>query len=289
MAIFQKKSARQLEWNALVKREARFLARAQKDKEHILNQKLERFVPEKLQTTLELAFYKAFDLVFSKGTSIIEKTLKKETRENTYKVNAYAVELKETRRAMKAFSRDAGKCKAANLAAAGAGGIGLGALGIGLPDIPIFTGMVLKSIYETALSYGFPYDTPQERCYILKLITVSLTRGEEVIRVNKELDILGRLMDSPSSLEAVSAPPEPDASPDPHAELLTLIRVASNALSHELLYMKFLQGIPIAGVIGGIYDAVYLNKITDYADMKYKRRFLEKSGLTQAPQNEANH
>jgi len=39
--------------------------------------------------------------------------------------------------------------------------------------------------------------------------------------------------------------------------------------------MKFLQGIPIAGVIGGMYDAVYMKKITDYAEMKYKRRFLE--------------
>ena len=52
---------------------------------------------------------------------------------------------------------------------------------------------------------------------------------------------------------------------------------ASHALSSELLYMKFLQGIPIAGIIGGMYDAVYLKRIADYADMKYKRRFLEKS------------
>lgn len=45
----------------------------------------------------------------------------------------------------------------------------------------------------------------------------------------------------------------------------------------KLSYMKFLQGIPIAGIIGGMYDAVYLKRIADYADMKYKRRFLEKS------------
>ena len=40
--------------------------------------------------------------------------------------------------------------------------------------------------------------------------------------------------------------------------------------------MKFLQGIPIAGAIGGFYDVVYLKNITEYADIKYKRRFLEK-------------
>lgn len=58
------------------------------------------------------------------------------------------------------------------------GGIGLGVLGIGLPDIPLFTGMVLKSIYETAISYGFPYDTEEEQCYILKLISTALSRGD---------------------------------------------------------------------------------------------------------------
>ncbi|QRV21485.1 EcsC family protein [Lacrimispora saccharolytica] len=33
------------------------------------------------------------------------------------------------------------------------GGV-LGAFGIGLPDIPLFLALVLKSVYEIALSYG---------------------------------------------------------------------------------------------------------------------------------------
>ena len=47
-------------------------------------------------------------------------------------------------------------------------------------------------------------------------------------------------------------------------------------VSLRLLYMKFLQGIPIVGVAGGLADSVYLKKITDYADLKYRRRFLKK-------------
>jgi hypothetical protein len=47
-------------------------------------------------------------------------------------------------------------------------------------------------------------------------------------------------------------------------------------LSKELLYMKFLQGIPIVGAVGGAYDVVYLKKITEYANLKYKKRFLLK-------------
>ena len=100
-----KKSQRQLEWKALVKREERFITAARHQKEPLLNRKLERFVPEKLEETLNLAFYKAFELIFNRGTSIIEKTYRKEDMENTYKINAYAAGLKESRKTMKAFSR----------------------------------------------------------------------------------------------------------------------------------------------------------------------------------------
>lgn len=195
---------------------------------------------------------------------------------------------------MKAFSREAGKNKVRNLAAAGAGGIGLGALGIGLPDIPLFTGMVLKSIYETAISYGFSYDTAEEQCYILKLISTALSRGDAAESGNRSLDAMGRLIrtGTPLSETALSGTPLSGTfsgqdglaalpgGPESHdtASLCTsLMQQASHALSSELLYMKFLQGIPIAGIIGGMYDAVYLKRIADYADMKYKRRFLEKS------------
>ena len=264
-----KKSPRQMEWKALEKKEERFITAARHQKEPLLNRKLERFVPEKLEDTLNLAFYKAFELIFNRGTSIIEKTYRKEDMENTYKVNAYAAGLKESRKTMKAFSREAGKNKVRNLAAAGAGGIGLGALGIGLPDIPLFTGMVLKSIYETAISYGFSYDTAEEQCYILKLISTALSRGDAAESGNRSLDAMGRLIrtGTPLSETALSGTPLSGTfsgqdglaalpgGPESHdtASLCTsLMQQASHALSSELLYMKFLQGIPIAGIIGGM-------------------------------------
>lgn len=49
----------------------------------------------------------------------------------------------------------------------GVAGVGMGILGVGLPDIPVFTGMVLKSIYEIALSYGCEYESEGERRFIL--------------------------------------------------------------------------------------------------------------------------
>ena len=53
-------------------------------------------------------------------------------------------------------------------------------------------------------------------------------------------------------------------------------------MSKELLYMKFLQGIPVVGAVGGAYDVVYLKQITEYANLKYERRFLEMLGKSKA-------
>lgn len=61
--------------------------------------------------------------------------------------------------------------------------------------------------------------------------------------------------------------------PDGYDEKIQ-IEKAATGLSKELLYMKFLQGIPIIGAVGGIYDAVYMKRITEYANLKYKKRFL---------------
>ncbi|MCB6367841.1 EcsC family protein, partial [Intestinibacillus massiliensis] len=53
------------------------------------------------------------------------------------------------------------------------------------------------------------------------------------------------------------------------------IQETAALFSRELLYLKFLQGIPIVGAAGGIYDAVYMRHVTEYANLKYKRRFLK--------------
>ena len=41
----------------------------------------------------------------------------------------------------------------------------------------------------------------------------------------------------------------------------------------EMIYTKFIQGWAIVGIFGGIFDPVYLNRITKYAMLKYRRRF----------------
>lgn len=249
------------EWAVLEKRELRYLERQREEKKPTaLRQKLEEKIPEKLEDTLYTAFVRAFDLVFEKGTGIIEKTYDKEQRKRDYQVREYAAGLKENRKTVKAFARQSQSSRAKNLAISSVEGVGFGLLGIGLPDIPLFTAVILKSVYEIALSYGFEYESETEQCFILKMIETALQRGELLERNNR---LLNTWIDGSAGGETVKGRKEQS-------------KETAKALAEALLYLKFLQGIPVVGVAGGAADVVYLKKITDYAELKYKRRFLKK-------------
>lgn len=249
------------EWTALEKKEARYLMRRREEKtSSSLQQKLEEKIPEKLEETLNTAFIKAFDLVFEKGTGLIEKTYNKDQQKTDYQVREYAAGLKESRKTVKAFGRQSQGTRMKNLMISGVEGVGLGLLGIGLPDIPLFTAVILKSVYEIALSYGFEYESEKEQWFILKMIETALKKGEELERNNS---LLNAWIDQNGIGETVKGRKEQS-------------KETAAALAEALLYMKFLQGIPVVGVAGGAADTVYLKKITDYAELKYKRRFLRK-------------
>lgn len=249
------------EWTALEKKEARYLMRRREEKtSSALQQKLEEKIPEKLEETLNAAFIKAFDLVLEKGTGLIEKTYNKDQQKTDYQVREYAAGLKESRKTVKAFGRQSQGTRMKNLMISGVEGVGLGLLGIGLPDIPLFTAVILKSVYEIALSYGFEYESEKEQWFILKMIETALKKGEELERNNS---LLNAWIDQNGIGETVKGRKEQS-------------KETAAALAEALLYMKFLQGIPVVGIAGGAADTVYLKKITDYAELKYKRRFLRK-------------
>ena len=262
MGLFQKKAPLEKEWEKLLREEQKFLVSRAQKRGTFLNQKLENLVPVKLQDTLDAAFAKAFGLVFEKGTGVIEKTYNKNRMEQDFQINQFTSEIKKDAKSLKKFSRKAKQSGNVNLLVSGAAGVGMGVLGIGIPDIPVFIGMVLKSVYEIALNYGYQYDTPEEQYFILLLIETAVSRGEELMDRNREIDayIQAERMPEPYNRE-------------------TQIRLTSAVLSKELLYMKFLQGVPVVGAVGGAYDAVYLKQITEYANMKYKRRFLTKKRM----------
>lgn len=247
------------EWEVLLKKEQRLLEKRKEKKETAFNRLLAEKVPEKLQHTLDIAFEKAFHLIFEKGTGIIEKTYQKDKMEKEFKVNLYADQIYGTRKTLRKFSQKAGQAGARNLATSGVAGVGMGLLGIGLPDIPIFTGMILRCIYEIAINYGFNYKSESEKYFILLLIEGAVSYGGHLEEVEHKIE---GFMNN-SSFPADYVPEEQ-------------ISRTSRMLSRELLYMKFLQGIPVVGAVGGAYDAIYMKQIAVYAKLKYQKRFLIK-------------
>ena len=244
------------EWGKVNNQELAYISKRAQKSDTKLNQLLEKKIPSGLQNTLDTAFCKAFRLVFEKGTGVIEKTYNKDQMKKWYQINEYASKVHGTGKALKVFSGKAKGAGAGNLLMSGAAGVGLGALGIGLPDIALFTGLMLKGVYEIALSFGFDYEDEEEKKFILLVIRGALSYGNELQSINEELNFY---MDYGAYAKART--------------MENAISKAAGCLSKELLYMKFLQGIPVVGAIGGAYDAVYMKQIMEYAELKYRRRF----------------
>lgn len=251
MALFSFESPLEQSWKRLRRQEAAFLRANVVVSPSPLSEKLDRFMPDQLQETLEQTFCKAFELVFTKGDPALNALSRSQKR-----LAKASNPPKGIRRSLRAPVRRAGRSKALNLLLSGAEGVSTGLLGVGIPDIPLFLAVILKTVYEIAASYGFSSTGEQEKCLILWIIQLSLSRGQP-------------LCDGTRALDRMLA--DPDALPLHWDERL---RGASDALARELLNWKFLQGTPVVGVVGGLSDAVFLHRISTYAELKYRRRFL---------------
>jgi hypothetical protein len=223
--------------------------------------KIQDKIPEKLKSALDTAFYKGFQLIFDKGSRYIEKTYSKEKIELEYDINNYAIGKKLSNKYLKKLDKQSKQSKLLNTSFSVLEGGTLGLLGIGLPDIPLFLSLIVKTIYEVALSYGFSYDTPDERAYILLLICGAITKGDRQRNFDSELERIGEKID-----HNISYP----------IDLEKQMRITADVISDTLLTSKFIQGIPVIGVVGGIVNFSILNRIGKYSGIKYKKRYLLK-------------
>jgi hypothetical protein len=158
--------------------------------------KIESKMPDMMRNTLDAAFYKSFELVFQNGTKYIEKLYNKEKIKSNHSLNDYKLSMEVDRKSIKELDRHARNSKILNSSISAVEGAGLGFIGMGLPDIPLFTAMILKTIYEISLSYGYEYELDSEKVYILNLICAALTRGESQIKHNARVDEISRKIDS---------------------------------------------------------------------------------------------
>ena len=221
-----RKTPWQKEWNNLLKKEAKYRKKRVDGPTSLLLQKLDRFIPEKLSGTLAAAFFKAFQVIFEKGTRLIELTYNRKKKQADFMVNNYANEMYGNIKTARSFTKDAKGSRLLNMIISFVEGVVLGLLGLGIPDIPLFMAIVLKGVYE---------------------------------QLNEAIDIIAS---DGGEIGGWSISKEDQ------------MRLTSDSLSKEMLYTKFIQGWTILGVFGGIFDPVYVNRITKYALLKYRRRFL---------------
>lgn len=247
------------------KQENKLLSRQEikfvKDKIAPIQEKIENKIPKKLQETLESAFESGFKLVFEKGVGIIEKSYNKKEKHITFDINHYTVLKQTTNKNLNKIDKSAKKGVMFNqLLTTVEGGV-LGALGIGLPDIPLFIGMLLKSVYEISLSYGFDYTEDKEKLYILYVICAGVTKADVQANYNKHLD---NLTSSNADRDEISQ------------NIDVVIKETAHRLAEAMLVTKFIQGLPIVGIVGGLSNYTIMKDISKMARVKYKKRYLER-------------
>ena len=222
-------------------------------------------IPQKTYDALEKAFEKGFKLIFEKGGGVIESTGSLEkAREEGERLNE-SLERMIHPDTLKAVDKAAGSRVASSKFAGTADGTVLGVFGMGMPDIPIFLGLLLKSCYEIAAAYGFDYRDPRERKYTIAVMKTAFSREEDRVTASRECDDLAGIMERGEEFER-------EITDDDMKDI-------AEVLATEMLVAKFLQGFTFFGVVGGAFNYNMMSKISKAARLKYKKRFLYKHML----------
>ncbi len=256
----QKQSPVKKELDKIEREEKKLLQNAMKPKTASgWKLKLEGKIPTKTLAGLKKAFAKGFSVIFEKGSILIEKTYDRDSIEKDFQINDYAMDIKGGRKEIGRIQSGVSKNNILNTAVTTVEGVGLGALGIGLPDIVIWVGVLLRGVYETALKYGFDYASSEEKLFILKMIETAMLSGEDWIVANAEVNQF--------ILQAAHAVPGND-------EMKEQIEKTADAFATEMLVTKFIQGLPVVGMLGGAANPVYYRRIMRYVQLKYRKRYL---------------
>jgi hypothetical protein len=217
-------------------------------------------IPDKLKNLLDTAFFKGFELVFEKGAPYIEMTYNKNKIKQRFSQHHEILNDTNSSRGLRRLDGQSKRSSLLNTTFSIAEGGILGLLGIGLPDIPLLSAVIIKNIQETALSYGFDYESDREKAYMMLLICGAMSQGEQRRQFNHQLTLHETRIEH-NTLGDI--------------DLKIYMRNASDVLSNALLTAKFIQGIPVAGVLGAFVNYSVLNRIGKFSGLKYKKRYLK--------------
>lgn len=224
-------------------------------------------IPDKTREKLEWAFGKAFAIVFTHGVGVIEKTYNSKKLGRSYISRELAMLIDDD---LSAFDNASRASKVRNMLITTIEGAGLGALGIGLPDIVLFVAMLLRSVYETALQYGFTYDKPEDKLFILTMLETAMLSGKDWVERDAAVELMAEC---------------PEATTPTEGAINEQLQRTAAAFTTDLLVLKFIQGLPVVGLVGGLGNPVYYRKVMSYVELKYRRRYV-KTAIKRMEENE---
>lgn len=229
--------------------------------ESSLEKRIREKIPSGLSEKLTDVFTAAFRFLLEKGTSVITRTYDRDAIEAELQVYTHLFEKEATSKNWKRLKSGGNRRRLVDSAITTAEGAIPGILGIGLPDIPLFAAFILRGVYETALTYGFDCNRQEERYFALKLIEGAMVRGKAQQTAIAGIKRSSRLI----------AAGDTDC-----FDIEAQLRRTSHALSEAMLVAKFIQGIPLVGVVGGAYNFATYRRITAFAQREYQLRYLYK-------------
>ena len=216
-------------------------------------------IPDKTREKLEWAFCKGFAAVFDYGDGIIDMTYAKSKERRRFIARDLGFVMDGSSPALSSFETSGNLSDALNMLLTTVEGVGLGALGIGMPDIVLFVAMLLRGVREAAAQYGRASDSGEEQLLTLCMLEAAMLSGEEW----EEKDALVERMlacpgDFPMTPETAEAQFERTAA----------------AFATDLLVLKFVQGLPIVGLVGGLSNPVYYRRVMSYVRLKFERAYI---------------
>ena len=54
------------------------------------------------------------------------------------------------------------------------------------------------------------------------------------------------------------------------------IRETASVFAMDMLILKFIQGLPVVGILGGVANPIYYKRVLNYVQLKYRKRYLLK-------------
>lgn len=220
---------------------------------------LKRKIPEKAREKLEWAFCKAFGAVFEYGDGVLDKTYAREKEGRRFIARDLGFVMDGDSAALRKFADSGSTSDGINMLLTTVEGVGLGALGIGMPDIVLFVAMLLRGVREAAAQFGREADSENEKMLTLCMLEAAMLSGEDWVEKDNAVE---HMLACPEAY-----PPTPERAEE------QLQRTAA-AFATDLLVLKFIQGLPIVGLVGGLSNPVYYRKVMSYVRLKYERAYI---------------